>query len=115
MSQNGIIMTVKKNIVMDSRHYVEKRRNREAFISTIGLGRELITIEVDKNHPKGPELHTITSTGIIVVRNKASHKIVTKLIARPGQIRRYFDEIPEIIEKVIEVARIHQKMGYNYE
>ena len=42
-------------------------------------------------------------------------KLVTKLIARPGQIRRYFDEVPEIIEKVIEVARIHQKMGYNYE
>lgn len=100
---------------MDSRHYAEERRNREALISTIGLGKELITIEVDRNHPKGPELHTITSTGIIIVRNKASHKIVTKLIARPGQIRRYFDDVPEIIEKVIEVARIHQKMGYNYE
>ena len=108
-------MTVKEDINMDSRHYAEERKNREALISAIGLGRELVTIEVDRNHPKGPELHTITSTGIIIVRNKRSHKIVTKLIARPGQIRRYFDEVPENLKKVIEVAKVHQKMGYNYE
>ena len=100
---------------MDSRHYAEERRHREEIISRIGLGKELVTIEVDRNHPKGPELHTITSTGIIIIRNKRSHKIVTKLIARPGQIRRYFDEVPEIIEKVIQIARVHQEMGYNYE
>ena len=100
---------------MDSRHYATERDNREALISEIGLGEELITIEVDRNHPKGPELHTITSTGIIIIRNKRSHKMVTKLIARPGQIRRYFDEVPEILEKVITIAQIHQKMGYNYE
>ncbi len=100
---------------MDSRHYAEERRHREEIISRIGLGRELVTIEVDRNHPKGPELHTITSTGIIIIRNKRSHKIVTKLIARPGQIRRYFEEVPEIIEKVIQITRVHQEMGYNYE
>lgn len=100
---------------MDSRHYSEERRNRELLISIIGLGKELITIEVDRNHPKGPELHTITSTGIIIVRNKRSHKLVTKLIARPGQIRRYFDIIPENIKPIIEIAKIHQALGYNYE
>lgn len=100
---------------MNSRHYAEERRNREAIISRIGLGEAVATILVDRNHPKGPELHTITNTGIIIVRNAKSHKIVTKLIARPGQIRRYFDEVPENIKSIIDIAREHQKMGYNYE
>lgn len=100
---------------MDSKHYTEERRHREEIISRIGLGEAVVTIRVDRNHPKGAELHTITTTGIIIIHNEKTHKLVTKLIARPGQIRRYFDEVPEIIEKVIEVARVHQKMGYNYE
>ena len=100
---------------MNSRHYIRDRQSREEIISRIGLGEAVATIRVDRGHPKGPELHTITTTGIIIIRNERSHKIVTKLIARPGQIRRYFDEIPENIKNVIEVARTHQKMGYNYE
>lgn len=100
---------------MNSRHYNRDRQNREEVISKIGLGEAVVTIRVDRGHPKGPELHTITTTGIIIIRNEKSHKIVTKLIARPGQIRRYFNEVPEIIEKIIQIARIHQEMGYNYE
>lgn len=100
---------------MNSRHYNEDRRGREELISKIGLGEAIVTVRVDRNHPKGPELHTITSTGIIVIRNERTHKIITKLIARPGQIRRYFDEVPENLTKIIEIARIHQEMRYNYE
>ena len=100
---------------MNSRHYNEDRRSREELISKIGLGEAIVTVRVDRNHPKGPELHTITSTGIIVIRNERTHKIITKLIARPGQIRRYFDEVPENLTKIIEIARIHQEMRYNYE
>ena len=100
---------------MDSKHYAEERRHREEVISKIGLGKAVATIRVDRNHPKGPELHTITTTGIIIVQNERTHKIVTKLIARPGQIRRYFDEVPKNMEKIIEIAKVHQKMGYNYE
>ena len=99
-----------------SKHYKNDRYDREdIIISEIGMGKPIITVEIDRNHPKGPELHTITSTGIIIVRNKRSHKIVTKLIARPGQIRRYFDIIPENIKPIIEIAKIHQALGYNYE
>ena len=100
---------------MNSRHYNEDRRSREELISKIGLGEAIVTVRVDRNHPKGPELHTITSTGIIVIRNERTHKIITKLIARPGQIRRYFDEVPENLTKIIEIAKIHQEMRYNYE
>ena len=98
---------------MYSRHYISERIEREKLIQKIGVGIAIDTIRVDRNHKNGAELHTITSTGIIIIRNERTNKIVTKLIARPGQIKRYYDEIPEIIEKVIQIARVHQKMGYN--
>ena len=39
--------------------------------------------------------------------------MITKLIARPGQVRRYFTEITEEVQKVIDIAREHQMMKYN--
>ena len=84
---------------MTSRHWTEDRQERENLIRTIGLGTKIATFVVDKGHRNGPELHTITTTGII--------------IARPNQIRRYFDEVTEEVERVITVARKHQQLGYN--
>ena len=96
-----------------SRHYTEDRQAREALISMIGTGETIATVRVDKGHRNGAELHTITTTGIIIIRNERTHKMITKLIARPGQIRRYFTEITEDIQKVIDIAREHQLMKYN--
>ena len=94
---------------MDSRHYKNDRREREALIKKIGLGKEIATFKVDKGHPKGAELHTITDTGIIIIENARTHKIVTKLIARPNQIKKYGINRKD----VIEIARKHQSLGYN--
>ena len=53
----------------------------------------------------------ISTTGIITVRNVRSRKVVTYLIARPGQLKRFFtDAIPEYL---VEIAREHQRLGYN--
>ena len=52
---------------------------------------------------------TVTDTGIIIIRNERTHKMVTKLIARPNQIKRYGIERKD----VIEIAREHQTLGYN--
>ena len=94
---------------MTSRHYNRDRVAREKLIKKIGLGKEIATFTVDKGHPMGAELHTITSTGIIIIRNQKTNKMVTKLIARPNQIKRYGIED----KKVIEIARKHQSLGYN--
>ena len=94
---------------MTSRHYNRDRVIREKLIKEIGVGKEVKTVRVDKGHPNGPELHTITSNGIIIIRNERTHKMITKLIARPNQIRRYGIED----EKIIEIARKHQTLGYN--
>ena len=94
---------------MTSKHYNRDRVLREKLIKEIGLGKEIMTVRVDKGHPMGAELHTITSNGIIIIRNERTNKMVTKLIARPNQIKRYGIED----KKVIEIARKHQILGYN--
>lgn len=94
---------------MTSKHYIDDRKVREELIKKIGLGKEIGTFRVDKGHPKGAELHTVTDTGIIIIRNERTHKMVTKLIARPNQIKRYGIERKD----VIEIAREHQALRYN--
>ena len=94
---------------MTSRHYNRDRIIREKLIREIGVGKEIKTVRVDKGHPNGAELHTITTNGIVIIRNERTNKMITKLIARPNQIRRYGIED----KKVIEIARKHQTLGYN--
>lgn len=99
---------------MTSLHYYQDRQTRETLIQTIGLGYSLGTFEIDRGHENGPELHTVTSTGIIIIRNKRTKKMVTKLIARPSQIKRYFQgSITREVKNAIEKAYEHQKLGYN--
>lgn len=96
-----------------SKHYKQDRQAREAIIRQIGTGKAIATVRVDKGHPNGAELHTVTTTGIIIIRNERTGKMITKLIARPGQIRRYFTEMTEEIQRVIGIAREHELKGYN--
>jgi hypothetical protein len=99
---------------MNSKHYTEDRQKREALIQKIGLGEIIKTVEIDRGHKNGPEIHTISSTGIITIYNKYSKKLVTKLIARPGQIRRYYTTNEEAPEYLIKITREYQKMRFNY-
>ena len=99
---------------MVSKHYIKDRVAREKMIAQIGIGKAVATFRVDRGHPNGAELHTITSTGIIVIRNEKTNTLVTKLIARPKQIERYFDnKDSEIVKKLVLIARVHQEKGYN--
>lgn len=98
---------------MESKHYREERTERENLIREIGLGKVVATFRVDRGHKNGAEIHVITTTAIIIVRNERTNKMVTKLIARPKQIERYFEEKTEEVIKLMEVAREHQRKGYN--
>lgn len=97
---------------MTSKHYAKDRQQRENLINMIGTGTVIKAVKVDKGHINGAEIHKITSTGIVIIYNENSGKLITKLIARPAQIRRYFinGRAPQdLIEKAIE----HTKKGYN--
>ena len=98
---------------MNSRHYTNDRQSREAIITQIGVGTVIKTVVIDRGHRNGPEIHKITDTAIILVYNQRSGKLVTKLIARPAQILRYYRDDEPKPTKVVELARVHTKLKYN--
>lgn len=80
----------------------------------IGEGNVVDSFVVDRGHPNGPEIHSVTDTGIIVVHNQRTGKMVTKLIARPGQVKRYYDaEGRNAPQDILAIAKEHLKKGYN--
>lgn len=98
-----------------SEHWTLERKERERVINdVIGIGRNVKSFYQDKGHENGPEDHIVTSTGIIKIYNHASRVLVTMLIARPGQIRKYWEGIGQNTPKyLMDIALEHQKRGYN--
>lgn len=97
---------------MNSKHYTKDRQRREAIITQIGTGNVIKEVVVDRGHRNGPEVHKITDTALILVYNQRSGKLITKLIARPAQILRYYKEDEPKPTKVVELARVHAKLKY---
>jgi hypothetical protein len=77
---------------MVSLHYNLDRYYREMFIYNYlgGDGEIVDSFIVDKGHRNGLERHCITNHGLIIVYNVNTKKMVTKLIARPQQVKRYY-------------------------
>lgn len=99
---------------MTSNHYSNCRVDRNELIQQIGLGKVVESFAVDKGHKDGSEIHIVTSTGLIVVFNRNSHKMVTILIARPNQINRYYDMVGrKAPEWLLNIAYEHFKLGYH--
>ena len=96
----------------NSKHYTKDRQRREAIIVQIGTGTVIKEVVVDRGHRNGPEVHKITDTALILVYNQRSGKLITKLIARPAQILRYYKEDEPKPTKVVELARVHAKLKY---
>lgn len=101
---------------MVSNHYKRQRYKREKFIHKCcnGDGKIIDEFVVDKGHKDGLERHCITDTGIIIIYNAVSGKLVSKLIARPNQIKRYYvDTDKEPPPSLLRLAEWHESMGYN--
>lgn len=99
----------------NSKHYDEHRSEREKFIEEyIGDGKVIRSFVVDKGHKDGAEIHSVTDTGLIIIRNIYTGKIITKLIARPNQINRYYKNIEQSPPKwLLDLAKEHERLGYN--
>ena len=91
---------------MTSVHYREERWQRERRIREIGEGERYAEFTVDRGHKDGAEKHILTTNGVIIIYNAITNRLVTKLIARPGQIYRYYP-------KIIAIARLHMLQGLN--
>ena len=101
---------------MTSKHYDKKRYKRQNLINRYinGDGHIIDSFEIDNGHKHGVEIHSITDTGLIIINNKETGKLVTKLIARPNQIERYYkDSNKHPPQCVMFLAQWHMSLGYN--
>lgn len=99
-----------------TKHYQNDRKSRIDFINNVlGVGNIIDVFVVDKGHPNGVEIHSITDNAIIIIQNYNTKKLVTMLIARPQQIKRYYiAENKAIPLDVVKKAFEHQANHYNY-
>ncbi len=97
---------------MTSNHWTRDRKERDQIIERIGDGRIIRKVVIDKHHPNGPEVHVLSNTGIITIFNQKTNKMITKLIARPGQLNRFYanNTAPKWL---VNITREHQRMGLN--
>ena len=100
---------------LTSDHYSIDRRQRDEFIhNNIGLGTIIDSFVVDRGHPGGAEVHSVTDTAIIIIHNLFTKKLITELIARPEQLRRlYHSAGKEPPKKIIKLAYKHNIGRYN--
>ena len=96
-------------------HYKNERSSREKFIrDVIGYGNVIEKFYWDRGHKDGPEIHCITDTGIIIIYNAITNRLVTTLIARPAQINRYYEKEGRVApQSLLDLAAEHQEKGYN--
>ena len=102
--------------MMTTKHYKNERYKREKFIEKY-LGEDGKVIDnfiVDKGHYNGIERHEITENGVILIYNHRTNLLVTKLVARPNQIKRYYENIGREPPKwLLQLALWHQSLNYN--
>lgn len=103
-------------VIMNSKHYSQYRNERQYIIDNFikGDGNVVDSFVIDRGHKDGAEIHTITDTGLIIVYNKDSGVLVTKLIARPSQIKRYYKNSNKSPPGfLLGLAKEHKEMGWN--
>lgn len=80
----------------ESGYFHRDRHERIMRIAkTVGFGHIVRQCLVDTGHRAGCEVHVLTSTGIVFVFNAHSRKLITVLVARPGQVARYYEPFGE--------------------
>lgn len=90
-------------------HANAERAERKARAEKLG-GEVYKSFIVSTGHVDGNEIHTILTSGVVVIANLSKQVIITWLLARPAQIKRYGIYDKEIIEN----AERNQRNGLNY-
>lgn len=91
-----------------SKHYTNDRQEREQLIQQIGNGQIVKRVFTDK------AFYAISSTGIVTIMNNKTFKVITRIIARPNQLRKLYAVHSEIVPKyLINQAIHHVNCGYN--
>lgn len=100
--------------IVSSTNHTFHRNKRIRIAREIGFGKPMYAFVVDNKHRNGNEIHILTDTGLIVIINENTKKLITILIARDKQITRYFanPNIPELAA-LINLAQEHEKQKLN--
>lgn len=100
--------------MLKTKHWDERQKRLEFVKKNIGYGQTLAEFIVDKGHHNGLEVHKVTSTGITVISNLKTGKLVTALISRPKQIERlYTANNMTAPEGLLKIAKHHEGKGWN--
>lgn len=96
-----------------TKHFKERVYRLNA--SGMGIGMVASGFLVDKGHENGMEEHYITTTGLIIIRNHNSGQAITILVARPEQVKRYYDELGHLLpSKILKVAERNRSNRLNH-
>lgn len=72
-------------------HVTEREDRRKAY-KQLEVGAQVCAgYLVDRQHDNGPEVHVMYNTAKIDIFNAKTKKFISFIAARPGQIKRYFD------------------------
>lgn len=102
-----------------TKHFQNERIIRyKTLVSKLGIGKVLCSFEIDNNHPNGTEYHIITSTGLVLIYNARTMRLVTIICLRAGQLYRYYavsgEPFPVWFQQMMDVCKKNEQNGYNY-
>ena len=111
------LTATKRKRKMVSKHYNNRRYARENFIKEHlgGDGNLVDSFVINRFHRDGEEIHEIRDNGLIIIYNKNTGRLITKLIARRSQIKRYYknsNKTPP--QRLLDLAEYHESLGYHY-
>lgn len=66
---------------------------------------------VDTGHRNGLEIHVVYNNGVCLIYNSNSHKLITGLILRPQQVKRYDITLTKCMLKKVKK---HLENNYNH-
>lgn len=94
---------------MVSEHYKKDRYKREYIINHFLNGDG----NVIENFVINNRVYNITDTGLIIILGK-NGEVITKLIARPKQIERYYKRLGRNPPKwLVDLSKWHMAQRYN--
>ena len=99
-----------------TKHFSEERKGRLENIKKngISIGTPVSAFLCNTGHPNGNEVHTVTNSGLIFIENETTGKLVTVLIARPGQLYRYYHGVNKWVPKYLkDIAYDNELRDYN--
>jgi hypothetical protein len=103
-----------------TKHFVSERMSRAEFITNVigDTNNVICTNVIDRGHVNGAERFELTDKAIIRVYNNITNRHITDIIARPNQVYdrmgvEFTNLDVRVQRRIIDLAREHQRLGYN--